>query len=252
MVDVIGIRIAALFISFAAFCSTSAFSYLIYNHNRTVSRVNDDLNKRAEMFKELQFASSNYSIIEFKDKMALYSESERYVQKYINKGNITYHIFASDVDYKDVLANQKKYLFFTLKIPFEVVEGKVLSSIKIERLRFERTGVDYFFDSHDDNNETITFLLYDEAITKRNVIINLVTHKTSDFFDLNRINNFSKLKIHLKITSLLGVEVRGVSELYFTNPEILEKSGINSYWINGSNFKLTDMPRIGNLYQTEK
>jgi penicillin-binding protein-related factor A (putative recombinase) len=81
------------------------------------------------------------------------------------------------------------------------------------------------------------------------MIINLIVDKTSEFFDEHSINEFSKLKINIKITSLLGVEVKGVSELYFTNPETNDISGINSYWINASNFKLSEMPTISKLHQ---
>ncbi|MCK7479111.1 MAG: hypothetical protein M0C28_18400 [Candidatus Moduliflexus flocculans] len=74
--DVIGIRIAMLVVAFASFCSSSLFSMMIYQHNRTVSRINDDTNRRAELFREQTFASSNYSIIEFIDRMLIYDESD--------------------------------------------------------------------------------------------------------------------------------------------------------------------------------
>lgn len=77
MFNVIGIRVATVFVAFAAFLSSTLFSLLILLHNRTVVRMNDDTNRRAELFRELQFASSNYSIIEFMDRMLLYGESER-------------------------------------------------------------------------------------------------------------------------------------------------------------------------------
>ena len=249
IVDEMATRVTAIFISFASFCSTSAFSYLVYKNNKNASRINDDLNKRAELFRELQFASNNYSIIEFKDKMNIYVESNRYIQKYLGRNNLSYHIFEEGIDYQDVLKNTNKYLFFSLKVPFVVVEGKVVSSIKIEKLKFERNGRDYYFVSHDESGETIAFILYDEYTKQRQMIINLIVDKDIDFFDEQNINEFSKLKINIKITSLLGVEVKGVSELYFTNPESNEHSGINSYWINASNFKLTEMPTISKLHQ---
>lgn len=84
-IDVIGIRIAAIIIAFASFGSSTLFSLLILHHNTTVSQINDDLNKRAELFRELQFTSSNYSIIEFMDRMLIYNESERYVERYVLK-----------------------------------------------------------------------------------------------------------------------------------------------------------------------
>src|SRR5690554_7069051 len=80
-IDVIGIRIAAIIIAFASFGSSTLFSLLILHHNTTVSQINDDLNKRAELFRELQFTSSNYSIIEFMDRMLIYNRSEEHTSE---------------------------------------------------------------------------------------------------------------------------------------------------------------------------
>src|SRR5690606_25977320 len=66
--DVIGIRIAVLIVSFAAFGASTLFSLMVYLHNKTVSRINDDQNRRAALFRDLQFASNNYSIIDFTDR----------------------------------------------------------------------------------------------------------------------------------------------------------------------------------------
>ena len=85
MFNVIGIRVATVFVAFASFLSSMLFSLLILLHNRTVVKINDDTNRRAEMFRELQFASSNYSIIEFMDRMLIYGESTRYIQRAIER-----------------------------------------------------------------------------------------------------------------------------------------------------------------------
>ena len=89
--NVIGIRVATIFVAFSSFLSSMLFSLLILHHNKTTVRINDDTNKRAELFRELQFASSNYSIIEFMDRMLIYSESERYIDKMIKKKKKTWH-----------------------------------------------------------------------------------------------------------------------------------------------------------------
>jgi hypothetical protein len=68
--------------------------------------------------------------------------------------------------------------------------------------------------------------------------------KNSVFYNPNQINNFTKIKIYINITSLLGVKVKGNSELYFTNPEQIEGDGTNTYRINSANFTLTEMPKI--------
>src|SRR5690554_610883 len=80
-IDVIGICIAAIIIAFASFGSSTLFSLLILHHNTTVSQINDDLNKRAELFRELQFTSSKYSIIEFMDRMLIYNRSEEHTSE---------------------------------------------------------------------------------------------------------------------------------------------------------------------------
>lgn len=113
MYHVIGIRIATLFVAFASFCSSSAFSLLIYIHNRTINKANNDANKRAELFRELQFASSNYTIIEFMDRMLIYDESQRYVDRYIYKKNLQFHMLESQIQAKDVLSNPQNYNYIS-------------------------------------------------------------------------------------------------------------------------------------------
>jgi len=45
--------------------------------------------------------------------------------------------------------------------------------------------------------------------------------------------------------SLLGVVVDGSIELYFTNPEKIDKTGANKYRINSSQFELIGAPKLG-------
>ncbi len=244
MYNVIGIRVVALFLSFASFLSSMLFSLLILIHNKTVVRINDDTNKRAEMFRELQFASANYSIIDFIDRMLIYKESERYVDKFIKQKNSSFHMFEQGVDINDVYTNSNNYQFLSLKIPFKVVDGKTVSSVTFDKLRFEREGVNYEFFPNDPTNEARAFILYNERTKRNNVIINLVMKKDTTFYITNEINKFTKIKMYINITSLLGVKIEGNSELYFTNPEQIEGDNTNTYAINSSNFLITDGPRI--------
>jgi hypothetical protein len=242
--DVIGIRVATLIVAFASFGSSSLFSMLILLHNKTVTKMNDDTNRRAELFRELQFASSNYSIIEFMDRMLIYPESTRYVERFIHRGNGMFHMLEADIDENHLYENPNDYTYLSIKIPFRVVEGKTVSIITFDRLKFERDQTDYIFNTPKDIDESKCFLLYNEHTKRNNVIINLITKRDSKFFDSNGISIFSKIKIHLNITSLLGVKVKGVSELYFTNPLQIEGDGTNTYRINSANFTLIDMPKI--------
>lgn len=247
MFNVIGIRVATVFVAFAAFCSSTLFSLLILTHNKTVVKMNDDTNRRAELFRELTFASTNYSIIEFMDRMLIYGESERYINRLVQRKSMIFHMIESEIDEKHVFEHPEDYRFVSLKIPFRVIEGKIISSITFDKLRFERNGTNYEFVTPPSEKESRAFLLYNEHTKRNNVIINLIIRKNSVFYDPSQINVFSKIKIYINITSLLGVKVKGNSELYFTNPEQIEGDGSNTYRINSANFTLTDMPKITKL-----
>jgi hypothetical protein len=247
MFNVIGIRVATVFVAFAAFCSSTLFSLLILTHNKTVVKMNDDTNRRAELFRELTFASTNYSIIEFMDRMLIYAESERYIGRLVQRKSMIFHMIESEIEEKHVFEHPEDYRFVSLKIPFRVIEGKIISSITFDKLRFERNGTNYEFVTPPSEKESRAFLLYNEHTKRNNVIINLIIKKNSVFYDPSQINVFSKIKIYINITSLLGVKVKGNSELYFTNPEQIEGDGSNTYRINSANFTLTDMPKITKL-----
>lgn len=244
IIDVIGIRIAALIIAFGSFGSSSFFSFLIYTHNRTVSKINDDTNKRAELFRELQFASTNYSIIEFMDRMLLYIESSRYVERFFERKTYEFHMLEVKVKLEDLIKTPDDYQFTSIRIPFKVIEGKVVSKVELEKLIFDRINERFEFYPAGATKLANAFLLYNERTKRNNIIINVVTKKTDNFFLSTQVNQFSKIKITLSITSLLGVNVKGVNELYFTNPEQIEGDGTNTYKINSSNFTITEMPRV--------
>lgn len=246
--NVIGIRIATLFVAFTSFLSSTLFSLLILYHNRTVTRMNDDTNRRAELFRELQFASTNYSIIDFMDRMLIYDESTRYVDRFIRKRNMMFHMISPEVKETDVYEHPSRFNFISIKIPFRVIEGRMVSNITFSKLKFERGEEVYNFFTPPSLQESRAFLLYNEHTKRNNIIMNLIVPKESTFFDKTSINDFSKIKITIRITSLLGVQVKGISELYFTNPEQIEGDGLNTYRINSSNFTLMSMPVVTQLY----
>jgi hypothetical protein len=245
--NVIGIRVVALFLAFASFLSSMLFSLLILLHNKTTVKINDDTNKRAELFRELQFASANYSIIDFIDRMLLYKESDRYIDKMITQKSTMFHMFEDGVDVNDVYLNKDNYHYISVRIPFRVIEGKLVSSITFDKLRFERLGKNYEFFHESKDKEARAFILYNERTKRNNVVINLVFSKDSAFYSPKDINQFTKIKIFINITSLLGVKIEGNSELYFTNPEQIEGDNTNTYAIHSSNFLITNGPTITNL-----
>ena len=83
------------------------------------------------------------------------------------------------------------------------------------------------------------------------MIINLVFNKKSNFFKEDTLNPFSKIKISISVVSILGVTIKGISELYFTNPTQIEGVGLHTYKINSSNFRLTKQPFIEHLDYNE-
>jgi len=242
--NVIGIRVAAIFIAFATFLSSMLFSLLILMHNKTTVKINDDTNKRAELFRELQFASTNYSIIDFIDRMLIYPESDRYIEKFLRQKSSMFHMLEKGLDKHDIYEHPENYQFLTIRIPFRVIEGKIVSTITFDKLRFERDGIDYEFYPPDHGTESRAFLLYNERTKRNNTIINLIMSKDSSFYHFDEVNQFTKIKIYVNITSLLGVKVKGNSELYFTNPEQIEGDNSNTYAIHSSNFLITEQPKI--------
>ncbi|MFA7588720.1 MAG: hypothetical protein WCY22_00015 [Acholeplasmataceae bacterium] len=242
--NVIGIRVATLLVAFASFISSTSFSFLVYTHNKTVNRINDDTNKRAESFRNFQFSASNYSIIEFMDRMLIYLESPRYIERFILKKIAEFHMFESSIKEEEVYQNPTNYTYLSIKIPFKVVEGKMVGKIILNKIKFEREEKDYEFIKPDSLVESRAYILYNEYTKRHNIIMNLVVDKNSDIFDPKAINVFSKIKLSIQITSLLGVSVSGTSELYFINPEQIEGDATNTYKINSSNFVIKEMPTI--------
>lgn len=247
MYNVIGIRIATLFVAFASFCSTSLFSYLVYNHNRSLRAANEDANKRASLFRDMQFSSDNYSIVNFSDGMTIDKESTRYIDKYVMKKSLRFHMIENDINEQDIFNNPKDFMYLTLKVPYKIVDCKPVANIIFEKLKFERNNKTYRFISPPSEDSSYAFLLYNDITQCNNAIINLVVKKDSDFFSFDKVNDFSKIKMNLRVNSILGVEVRGIVELYFTNPERKERDGSNTYRINSSLFILTDMPKISDF-----
>jgi len=76
------------------------------------------------------------------------------------------------------------------------------------------------------------------------VVVNLIEKKDSGFFNVKEVNQFSKIKINLTMQSLLGVAIDGIIELYFTNPQKIEKSGHSKYNIISSHFEVNGMPKL--------
>ena len=243
-VAVVGIRIAVLIVSFASFGASTLFSMMVYNHNKTVSKINDDLNKRSELFRELQFASSNYSIIEYNDRMLISPESERYIPRFHKKDDPSFHLVYENLDL------EKELSFYTIRIPFKVIEGKTCGRIELSEIKFEKDSEVFNFIPMEHEKRTRAYLLYNEQTKRSNMIVNIVTNSSSNFFK-DKVNIFSKIKITLTISSILGVSIKGRSELYFTNPTQIEGDGLHTYKINSSNFLTSSPPYLEEKFINE-
>lgn len=236
-IAVVGIRIAVLIVSFAAFGASAIFSMMVYKHNITVSKINDDNNRRSELFRELQFASDNYSIIEFNDRMLISPESEWYIKRFHDKDIPSFHLVDENIDVNEKLS------FYTIRIPYELVEGKTAGRIEISSIKFERSSEIFNFIPMDHEDKTSAFLLYNDKTKRNNMIVNIVFNESSNFFS-EKLNLFSKIKLKVTVSSILGVSINGVSELYFTNPTQTEGQGLHTYKINSSTFITTSLPYL--------
>ena len=247
--------IISIVVSFSSFLATSFFSISIYNHNASIREQNYEIrrqtqsvNHRAELFRNLQFIASNYTIIDFHDSMALYEEYPQYTKKLKDEKNFQFYMSEKGVLEDDVLKNFGDYWFLTVRVPIKIIEGKTIGRICFTRIKFVKADETYRFypilGGHDNPGGATSLILYNEKDGRQEVVINLITKKDSGFYSPERVDNFLKIKVHTHMESLLGVVVSGAIELYFTNPEKIEKGGISKYKINSSQFELDGKPKL--------
>jgi hypothetical protein len=105
----------------------------------------------------------------------------------------TIHMLEASTNEEDVYNNTSNYSFISVKIPFRVVEGKMVSSITFTKLKFERGDQVYEFIGPNGSNESKVFVLYNEHTKRNNVIIILITPIDSCFFNKKDVNVFSKI-----------------------------------------------------------
>jgi len=235
-------RMLALILAFATFVMTTLFSFLILNHNITMRKMSEESNKSADEFRELQFVSSNYSVIDFHGDMLLYEQYSTYTDTLRETRDFTFYLRHDHFDMRDVAENLDDYAILSVKLPFRVIEGKRLAGVRITRFRFTRDKVQYKFVPCTSGLNAL--ILHDEGTNNNYVLVNLIIEKDGDFFTRDAVTPFGKIKLNLSMTSLLGVEVGGWSELYFTNPRKLEKDGANMYKITSSQFKISGLPTL--------
>jgi len=211
---------------------------------KTSSRSSADANARAESFRNLQFIASNHTIVDFFDSLLIFIEPERYVERLRQTQDFKFYMREKGIDLEDVKENFDNYFFLTVKIPIRVVVGNAVSSIQFRKFRLDRADKMHNFVPCSGNFHAL--ILYNDEEKRQEVSINLIVNKDSEFYTTDIINPFTKIKLNLTMHSFLGVAVTGWTELYFTNPQKLEKDGTNKYKINSSQFQIVGLPTLDN------
>jgi len=233
-----GFRMIGLVIAFATFVMTTLFSFLILSHNITTRQMG-----------QLQFAASNYSVVEFFGDMLMYEQYATYTERLKQTKDCSFFLRQEDIDLDDIVENFDNYIFLSVKIPFRVIEGKRIAGIRVTRFRFAREEAKYRFVPC--SSDVNTLILYDDVTKTNTILAGLVIKKDCDFWSRDAVAPFGKIKLNLSMRSLLGVEVSGWIELYFTNPRKLDKDGANLYNINSTQFQVSGLPVVAKNIRTE-
>jgi len=231
-------RLLTIILTFATFVMTSLFSFLILSHNVEMRKMSQN-----------QFVSNNYSVIEFFGDMLLYEQYANYTEKLKKDKDFALYLRDETIDMNDVEENFDNYAFLNIRIPLRVIEGKGVAGVRITRFRFSREGHDFRFLQCGAGANTL--IIYDEATKCRVILASLIIKKDDDFFVSDEVNPFGKIKLNLSMHSVLGVEVEGWTELYFTNPRKAEKDGANVYKITSSQFKISGLPTLAKEVKSE-
>jgi len=241
--------LVATITSFAAFIVQSIFSFAVVRHHE-VTRIEHnelrkntlDINARSEAFRTMQFIASHYTMIDFVDYMLMYEEYDNYVEKLRSTGDFGFYLAEDDVCIKGIRDNFDDYKFVTVKMPLVVIEGKSIGKLRFSSFKLATKEKEHRFVSCDGSNEAL--VLFNEIDHRNEVVLNLIMKKSSDFYWSGKITPFQSIKVDLTVQSLLGVAVSGAIDLYFTNPQKLEKSGANKYNIISSHFEVAGLPTL--------
>lgn len=235
-------------LGFATFIITSYFSYVLVKHTDIINeqnrKNNDAVNARSESFRTLQFVASNYAAVDFVDYMLMYEVYDRYIKELKKTNNFQFYMREADVSIDDITNKFNDFVFVTIRIPIQA-----LSSVnQVTSMRFS----DFYFHKEDTVHHFVAcseeirnaLILFNKEERRQEIAINLVVKKSSEFWAQEAVNPFLKITFNHTMYSLLGVSVSGWTELYFVNPQKLEKSGANKYTINSSQFEISGLPRL--------
>ncbi len=242
-------RIVELIATLAAFVVQSIFSFSVlrYNEdlrslNNEIKKTSDESNMRAEEFRILQFVASNYTVVDFVDHILLYEERPNYVDNLFALKDARLYLTKQGIELSNVYEKPDDYGFVSVRLPFNVVEGKSVGDISFSRFEFTVGQSLYNFVPCVEGSHSL--ILHNETDDREEAVVNLIFNKDDGFFSPKEVIPFSNIRIYFMVRSLLGVAVTGRVELYFTNPLKLEKTGENKYTINSSLFEASGIPTL--------
>lgn len=243
-------QILSNILALASFIMTSFFSYLLVKHTDNVNnqnrKNNDEINARSESFRTLQFIASNYAVVDFVDRMLIYEVYKNYTKELKKTKNFKFYMREEHIALEDITKNFDNYVFLTVRIPIQAFSGGgSVASITFSNFHFHKEDVKHKFVPCSDERNSL--VLYNKEEQRSEVVVNLVAEK--QFWSSDTVNPFDKIQFNHTMNSLLGVQTSGWTEIYFVNPQKLEKDGANKYTINSSQFEISGLPKLSALVE---
>ena len=242
-------QVISNFLSLGMALTSALFSFLLIRQGDITRKNNDDVNARSEAFRTLQFIAANHTIVDFVDNMLLFRISERYTKRLRDTGDFKFYMRENGIAVAEVRENYDNYLFLTLKLPIRIVVGTAVRAIQFTNILMVRENTVHSFVPCSKSFHAL--ILYNEDEKRQEASVNLIVDKDSEFYNEDITNPFTKIKVHVKMHSFLGVAVAGWMELYFTNPQKLERDGANKYKINSSQFQITGLPTLAEALESD-
>jgi len=235
-------RFLANILSMGVMIQSAIFSLLLIKQSESNRKNSDEVNARSEAFRNFQFIASNYTTVDFFDSMTLYRESQKYIDRLKERMDFKFYMRQDGISFDDIKKNLDEYVFLTVKLPLKIVVGDAVARIRFYNFRLDRDDVVHSFVPCCDGFQGL--ILWNEKKQRQELSLNLIAQKDSDFFCEDTVTPFTKIKVFLSMHSVLGVVVKGWTELYFTNPQKRERDGANKYIINSTQFNITSLPEL--------
>ena len=235
-------RFLANILAMGVMIQSAIFSLLLIKQSEANRKNSDEVTARSETFRNFQFIASNYTTVDFFDSMTLYRESEKYIARLKERMDFKFYMRQDGIAFDDIKANLDDYVFLTVKLPLKIVVGDAIARVRFYNFRLDREEAVHSFVPCCDGFQGL--ILWNEKKQRQELSLNLIARKDSDFFCETTVTPFTKIKVFLSMHSVLGVVVKGWTELYFTNPQKRERDGANKYIINSTQFAIAGVPEL--------